>query len=295
MKNHTILAVCAALSGLTPCFAAQQEPTTEKPKTATVEVRTMRFLRGNDFIGKSIDNTRGVNLGKIDDLVLHPKGDLAFVVIAPNGALKTKQKLIPVPWSAIATNEEGVATLDVQPDDFADASGFDKDKFHDLTDLDWWMDVDKRYRRQKTTSSAVNASATLAPTKQLLRSSELKSRAIESPEGQKIASMHEIVIDPQADRIAFAVLSVGGMLGAGEKMIAVPWESLKVMPSKDNPKLSRLTLNATKETLESAPEFVATSEGWSKANEPDYLMNVYEHYSVPAYWKVKVEPADPKH
>jgi sporulation protein YlmC with PRC-barrel domain len=294
MKNHTILAVCAALSGLTPCLAAQQEPTTEKPKTATVEVRTIRFLRGNDFIGKSIDTPRGENLGKVEELVLHPKGDLAFVVIAPNGALKTKQKLIPIPWSAIETNEEGVATFDIKPETFADAPGFDKDKWHNLTDLEWWMEVDKRYGRQKTSSAAVDASATLAPTKELLRSSELKARAIESPEGQKIASMHEIVIDPQADRIAYAVLSVGGMLGAGEKMIAVPWESLKVMPSKDNPKLSRLTLNATKETLEGAPEFVATSDGWSKANQPDYLMRVYEHYSVPAYWKVKVEPAEPK-
>jgi sporulation protein YlmC with PRC-barrel domain len=294
MSNHAFLTVCAVLSGLTPCFAAQQEPAAQKPKTTTVEVRTTRLLRGNDFIGKSIDTPRGENLGKIEELVLHPKGDLAFVVIAPNGTLKAGQKLIPIPWSAIETNEDGLATFDIKPDTFAGAPGFDKDNWRDLTEVEWWMDVDKRYGRQKTTSTAVEAGASLAPTKQLLRASELKSRPIESPEGEKIASMHEIVIDPRADRIAFAVLSVGGMLGSGEKMIAVPWEGMKLMPSKENAKMTRLTLSASKETLEAAPEFLATSEGWAQANQPDYLMRVYEHYSVPAYWKVKVEPVEPK-
>jgi hypothetical protein len=123
----------------------------------------------------------------------------------------------------------------------------------------------------------------------------LKARPVESPDGEKVASMHELVIDPRANRVAFAVLSVGGMLGAGEKMIAIPWEGMKIMPAKDNPKMTRLTLATTKEKLEKAPEFVATSEGWAKANQPDYLTQVYEYYSVPAYWKVKVEPVTPKH
>lgn len=293
MNIERILAGCAALAvGISPCYASLQDKTAEAPKTTTVEVRTSKLVRANDFIGKSVDTPRGENLGKIDELVLHPKGDLAFVVIAPSGSLKAGQKLIPLPWSAIERTAEGRLTFDIKPDTFAGAPGFDKDNWNDLTEVEWWQDLDKRYGRQKTASSAVEAGATLAPTKQLFRASELKSRPIESPDGAKIASMHELVIDPRSDRIAYAVLTIGGALGAGEKSIAVPWESLKMMPSKDNPKMVSLTLAATEEQLADAPEFVATSEGWEKASQPDYLARVYEYYALPVYWKV--EATEPK-
>ncbi len=292
MNIQGILAGCAALAvGISPCYASLQEGTAPAPKTTTVEVRTSKFVRVNDFIAKSIDTPRGENLGKIDDLVFHPKGDLAFVVIAPSGTLGAGQKLIPLPWSAIQETPEGRLTFDIKPDTFAGAPGFDKDNWRDLTEVEWWQDVDKRYGRQKTTSSAVEAGASLAPAKQLFRASDLKTRPIEDPDGAKIASMHELVIDPRADRIAYAVLTVGGALGAGEKTIAVPWESVKIMPSKDNPKMVSLTLSATEEQLANAPEFLVTSDGWETASQPDYLARVYEHYGLPIYWKVEaIEP-----
>jgi sporulation protein YlmC with PRC-barrel domain len=294
MKSIRILTCASLLAGLAPYVAAQATPTTEKPKTTTVETSTVKFVRANDCIGKSLATPRGENLGKIEELVVHPKGDLAFVVISPDGSLKAGQKLIPIPWSAITHDATGRLTFDIKPDTFAGAPGFDKDNWHDLTDVEWWKDVDKRYGRQKTTSSAVEAGASLAPTKQLFRASELKAQPIVSPEGAKIASMHEIVFDPRGNRIAFAVLSVGGLLGSGEKMVAVPWTTVEFKPSKDNPKMTSLMLAATKEQIESAPEFVATSEGWEKANDPDYLVRVYEHYSVPVYWKVEAKPVEKK-
>jgi hypothetical protein len=96
--------------------------------------------------------------------------------------------------------------------------------------------------------------------------------------------MHELVLDPGVGRVAYAVLSVGGNAGAGEKLIAVPWEALKSMPDKSNPKIERLTLAATKEQLEKAPEFQASTAGWTTASEPDYVLKVYEFYSIPPYW-----------
>lgn len=50
------------------------------------------------------------------------------------------------------------------------------------------------------------------------------------------------------DNILFAIVSVGGFLGIGEKLVAVPVDDLAF--DKD-----KVVLNVSKETMEAAPEF----------------------------------------
>jgi hypothetical protein len=57
------------------------------------------------------------------------------------------------------------------------------------------------------------------------------------------------VVNPQ-DKVTYAILSVGGFLGIGSKLVAVPFESLKTV------KEERLMLpGATKDALKTLPEF----------------------------------------
>jgi len=285
MRYLGIMISAAVISAGPALSALAQDTPKPKPTTTTVQVQKLHLVRGNDLIGKDVVNQKGETLGKIEELVLHPKGEVAFAVLSTSGHLEKGQKLIPVPWRAVRENEDGQLVLDIKPDDFAKAEGFDKDKWADLTKVDWWKDRDRDFDKQKMKdASPVEASASIAPTKLFYRASEIKNRNVESPDGEKIASIHEVVVDPRVGRISYVVLSVGGFLGTGEKMIAVPWDALKVAPAKDNPKLERLTLATTREKLEKAPEFLATTEGWTTASEPDYLLRVYEYYAVPPYW-----------
>lgn len=283
MKQLKFLTLAAFAALLSPSAMALQGAPQEKPTTATIQVKTTKLMRvGGDLTGKSLVNQKNESLGKVEDIIVHPKGDIAFVEFSGAGALKSGVKRFPVPWRALTRNEDGQFVLNASGEDFAGSPNYSKKP--DMYAMEWWDATDKAYAKHVAArATPVEASVSLAPAKMLYLGSDLRSRSIESPEGEKLASMHEVVIDPRSGRVAYVVLSVGGNLGTGEKMIAVPWEALKSMPDKSNPKLERLTLSTTKDRLAQAPEFQTTTEGWEKANEPDYISKVYEFYSVPPY------------
>jgi hypothetical protein len=45
---------------------------------------------------------------------------------------------------------------------------------------------------------------------------------------ENVGSIREIMIDVPSGRVAYAVLSVGGFLGMGDRLFAIPWEALVV-------------------------------------------------------------------
>lgn len=284
-KLHAL--TLAALAGVAPFAMAAQDPPAEKPTTTTVQVKTTKLMRvGADLTGKSLVNKKNETLGKVEDVVIHPRGDVAFVEFSGAGSLKTGTKRFPIPWRALERNDDGQFVINATGEQLAKSPAYDKKP--DMKAMEWWADTDTAYAKHVAAkASPTEASSSLAPAKMLYLGSDLRSRSIENPDGAKIATVHELVVDPRSGRVAFAVLAVGGNLGTNEKMIAVPWDALKAMPDKSNPNMERLTLSTTKEQLEKAPEFVATTEGWQKANEPDYITRVYEFYSVAPYWTVE--------
>jgi PRC-barrel domain len=62
--------------------------------------------------------------------------------------------------------------------------------------------------------------------------------------------IHEILIEPVAGQVRFALLSVGGFLGIGNTKIAVPWQAFQII--EEDGKL-KWVLDATREQLQNAP------------------------------------------
>jgi sporulation protein YlmC with PRC-barrel domain len=46
--------------------------------------------------------------------------------------------------------------------------------------------------------------------------------AVRNPQGEELGELEELMIDLDAGRIAYAVLSFGGFLGIGDKLFAIP-------------------------------------------------------------------------
>ena len=67
---------------------------------------------------------------------------------------------------------------------------------------------------------------------------------------EQLGDIKEIMLDMRSGRIAYAVLSFGGVLGLGEKLFAVPWEKLTLDTVN-----KRFLLDVGKEQLKSAPGF----------------------------------------
>ncbi|HEY2121780.1 MAG TPA: PRC-barrel domain-containing protein [Candidatus Acidoferrum sp.] len=71
------------------------------------------------------------------------------------------------------------------------------------------------------------------------------------PKDQKIGEIMDLLVN-QSGQIDAAIVGVGGFLGAGEKDVAVSFNSIK--PTKKDDK-TYLTLNTTKDALNNAPGF----------------------------------------
>ena len=88
-------------------------------------------------------------------------------------------------------------------------------------------------------------------------------------------------------RVNYVVLSVGGFLGMGDRLVAVPWDALKFSSESekgDKTEKRKITLAITKERLGQAPQF---KEGKDKAPEmcdSTWIAKVYDFYSVRPYW-----------
>lgn len=85
-----------------------------------------------------------------------------------------------------------------------------------------------------------------------LRAGKLLGSQVKNPKGETIGAISELVFAADGSPAA-AILGVGGFLGMGERQIAVTFKSLRF--SKDKDGKEQITLNATKETLKSAPEW----------------------------------------
>jgi hypothetical protein len=79
-------------------------------------------------------------------------------------------------------------------------------------------------------------------------------------------------------------VSVGGFLGAGDKVVAVPWDSLSFSLGGDKGDKKLITLASTKAQLEQAPVFNGDKEHCKEMCDPKWIGRVYDHYSCPQYW-----------
>jgi hypothetical protein len=80
------------------------------------------------------------------------------------------------------------------------------------------------------------------------RASKVIGAAVDNAQNQQIGTVDDIVLDGQ-NKAAFAVISVGGFLGVGGKLVALPYGDLQ----RDNGKV--VYPNGTKEALGQMPSF----------------------------------------
>ena len=51
--------------------------------------------------------------------------------------------------------------------------------------------------------------------------------SVYNTEGEHLGAIHDVMLDKRSGKIAYAVMSFGGLLGIGERYHALPWSILK--------------------------------------------------------------------
>jgi sporulation protein YlmC with PRC-barrel domain len=94
------------------------------------------------------------------------------------------------------------------------------------------------------------------------KASGILGMEVRNNENEKLGEVKDLVMDMSSGKVSYAVLSVGGFLGIGEKLIALPPGALKVGENKEY-----LLLNADKSKIQAAPGFAATA--WPAPGDPE--------------------------
>ena len=82
------------------------------------------------------------------------------------------------------------------------------------------------------------------------RASKLIGEDVENSAGEKIGKVDDLLVG-RNDRVLYAIISVGGFLGIGNRLVAVPFQALQPKPNDDD----LILPNATKDELKRLPEF----------------------------------------
>lgn len=91
------------------------------------------------------------------------------------------------------------------------------------------------------------------------KASKIIGMPVQNKQNQRVGKVHDLVLDTKSGKIAYAVISSGGVLGAGDRLVAVPITALTPQQGQKG-----FLINAEKERLSQAPGF--SEKDWPKIN-----------------------------
>src|ERR687898_912245 len=88
--------------------------------------------------------------------------------------------------------------------------------------------VTRRSQLQEGPKMAMQESRTVATdeTSSLISSDKVEGTAVYDRRGEKLGSIHSVMIDKISGKVAYAVMSFGGFLGIGDRYHPLPWHVL---------------------------------------------------------------------
>jgi sporulation protein YlmC with PRC-barrel domain len=110
--------------------------------------------------------------------------------------------------------------------------------------------------------------------------SRVKGTTVFNKSGDKIGHVEDLVLDKQSDRIMFAALGFGGVLGMGEKFYPVPWSVLDYSKEQGG-----YVVPLSSDQMEAAPAYqLADLTKHDGLGFDDIRGRSYEYYNVQRDW-----------
>lgn len=286
MMSMKLLTAMGAVAGLCLFAAAQSEPEAGKVRHEAPSV-----WLSSELVGMNVLSSEGEKLGKIEDIVVHPGGEVAYAVLSFGGWMGLGDKLFAMPWTVLRAVEPDTSKKDSQrslvlplaKERLKSAPGFDKKNWPTMANTDWAAEIDAYYAEDRRADAKRPVQAAARPSVITWKGSELKGFDVTTPAGNELGDVREIAVDTNG-RVSYVVLSVGEFLGVDDSLVAVPWDAMKSSLEGEQGDHKKLTLATTKEQLELAPRFEEGKDHRSEMCDPKWIGEVYQHFSCRPYW-----------
>ncbi len=106
-----------------------------------------------------------------------------------------------------------------------------------------------------------------------VRMSLIMDKTVTNGLGQELGSIADVVVGPDS-KVRFIILSHGGVLGIGDKLIPIPWKTVAI-----DEKNNRVHVDVNKKSLERAPNF--SPEEWPSFTKAEWEKKIFTYYAIP--------------
>lgn len=277
-----------------PAQGGKEQPGAKRADGAQTRAQGMFLQRSDKVVGMNVEQQGGQRLGRIDDLVFHSDGSIAYAIIAAEGGGGTKY---PVPWNQLKmTRGAGDTAVNGNVSNERVSAHFDTSKLSGApsftgewpSDRKLFADADAYYGKGSAGAGGAErgdrgrtAEAGAKMAEMPLRASQLRNQQVVDATGNAIGTISQVVVDPTDGRVNFVALSLNGAQGGGAKTVAVPWGVFKASQVDQK---NQVQLAVPPATLQNAPEFKAGDDAWKSMTEQSWIDGLYSHYSMKPYW-----------
>lgn len=207
------------------------------------------LYKASKLIGTDVKDRKGESIGEIVDLALDTsQRRVSYAVLSFGGIMGVGDKLFAVPLSAFETGKDrDELILEVTEAQLKSMQGFDDDK--------WPTQISANWPASKVN---IQGSSSTSATINVLKAKKYLDYEVKDPQGKELGEIQDLAVDLKNGTIKYVVIEHGGLLGVGDKLVAVP--SLTLAPGTDK---DDVILNITETELKNAKGF--SDDNWPVA------------------------------
>jgi sporulation protein YlmC with PRC-barrel domain len=112
---------------------------------------------------------------------------------------------------------------------------------------------------------------------ELISSRRVEGTAVYGETGEKLGTVHSVMIGKRSGQVAYAVLSAGGWLGIGAHVHPLPWELLTYDVDRDG-----YVVAMDRERLKAAPSM--TLDETDRPIDRDYQERITSYWGTLPWW-----------
>jgi sporulation protein YlmC with PRC-barrel domain len=136
---------------------------------------------------------------------------------------------------------------------------------------------DPQGRKGETRIVGKGSASAEGPGPYVMAASSLEGDKVMCSDGKEVGKIKEIMLDVFSGRIAYAVMSVGGFLGIGDKLLAIPWNALTLDTDR-----KCFQLSVPSEAVKNAPGF--DKDHWPSMADVTWASELHNYYGRAPYW-----------
>jgi sporulation protein YlmC with PRC-barrel domain len=245
-------------------FSDSDAATLHEPATMTAGEATL--VRASRVMHAQVKSKDGMALGRVDDLVLTPDlNGISYVALSSGGLVGLGSTLHAVPWSAMSAGLNGRYVVSVTKEQLRQMPGFRAGYWPSDADTCWTI------TGAGTIPPAQNKEEAKAVRDR--RFSYIKGFLVRDAKGTYLGTIRDMVIARDDGRVAYTIVSHGGLFGIGQRYSAVPESAIQIEPDR---RMARLDV---------APSVLQANSfspsRWPSLSDPAYAGQLAQAFGVP--------------